>query len=214
MQTLTIGLLLALLAPQEHVTRKEHSWARFKPGTQGKYDMVISFPSKKDLNHTQTMTLKETKGNISRVSVGSETGSIDRRYAFDVPYKVTGTETIKVEDKEFKCEIRESVRRGETTKTWYCAEAPGRIVKMVLDSGGDETVTRLTKLSETVRAMDKEFDCWLWEVKSANSFVSRNTKMWLSDSIPGRIVKSHTTSQSSGVRTTVRTTVASFEIKK
>ena len=214
MQTLTIGLLLALLAPQEHVTRKEHSWARFKPGTQVKYEMVISIPSRKEMNHTQTMTLKETKGNISRVSVSSETGSIDRRYAFDVPYKVKGTETIKVEGKEFECEIRESVRGGETTKTWYCAEAPGRIVKMILDSGGDETVTRLIKLSETVRAMEKNFDCWVWEVKSANSFVSVSSKLWLSDSIPGRIVKLRSTSESSGVRSTVRKTVASFEIKK
>lgn len=59
-----------------------------------------------------------------------------------------GTETIKVGDKDFACNVTEVKRGQATVKTWHSTKYPGLTVKVVTKSGTVESTNELAEFNE------------------------------------------------------------------
>jgi hypothetical protein len=188
----TLALLLA--PPQEPA-----EWEKFAPGswvehqTTGTRDgTVVRAVEKSTLTGAND---KEVVISMETVDAGGGKSTVDLRYPAvlrEVPKddmgNKTGEEKLTLDGRSFTCEIRE--RYG--VKRWICADAPANrgVLKSEAIRGSSQVLMRVLKLEEKVTVGSATLTCWVREEVTDTGDQKTTRKFWISDVIPGGIVRS------------------------
>lgn len=159
------------------LSKAGESWAAQKPGTSVTYSVKMTgYPG-------FATTYRLVAASDDRVSI-SITVPDEKPQERPLPFKTDpksveeGTETLKIDGREFACTIRTF---ESTRKVWLCADAPFGWVKSV---SGAET-TQLVKLSEAVTVAGRKYPCSVWETVNGDLRI----REWRSTDMPGLTVR-------------------------
>lgn len=212
-------LLLAVLAhaPQEKLDASRHPWLRFKAGTSVAYKVTSEVGVLKEESQ-MTYSLKEIDEGGFTLEV--KVAGIGKEQAMDGkegPYLKVGEEKVRVAEKDHACTIWESKgQRGPySTKTRYwLAEGIAVPLRLVSQVDAQESDVVATSLSEKLAIGGKEYDCVRLEGKTKNAQGEAETTVWLSDPVPGRLVKIAAKGKVQGAGMTTTVELAGVSEKK
>jgi len=184
-------LIVSMQSPAE--------WDRFAPGswaehlTTGKREGAEVRTVEKSLY--KDATGREVVISLETVEAGGGRSVVDMKYPIpqrEVPKeeegKRKGEETLTIDGREFACEIFE--KRG--IRRWVCpaASANGGVLKTEAISGPIHILTRVLKLEEKVEVGKSTVTCWVREEITDTGDQKTTRKTWMSDEVPGGIVRS------------------------
>lgn len=220
MTPIQASLILALaVAAQDAKKTRDHDWAGFKPGTWVKYETVVK-SGDSETTTTQTWTLKEVTEEhvvftIVTQAQGGPKSTNELKESRKVAYVEKGTGEVTINGKRIACTIWvEKSEGGLTTTAWISPDVPGGLVKAIAKAKGAEGTYKVVKISEKLTVSDKEVECCVLKGTMKTSFGEATTKIWRSDSVPGKQVKTETTRLMNGKKSSSTRTVVGFEIKK
>ncbi len=215
-----IGLIMtaavALGAAQES-GRDKHPWAKWKSGTSVAYTMTVEAAGMK-MEGDLTLTLSQVteKGYVVKQVSGVGGNNQESTEEEGYPSK-DGTETLKADGKEHACAIWKSAgKRGEKSTESRMWLPEGRAVPLKWATKADgqaEADLVATKLSETVEALGKKYDCVRLEgTLSPDGGLSFKSTFWAHADVPGQIVKLVMESADAGLKVTLE--LSKIEEKK
>ena len=186
--------LLLLLAPQDRVPSDSHPWLRFKAGASATYSSKITYGALTQ-EGALTYTLKEVGADgryvvaVKAAQLGQEATSEE---AFGAPVK-TGTETIRVGDRDFACTIWTSTgARGGKPQTarWWIADGAPLPLRVHLTVEGEEDFDVTARaLDEALTAGGRAYACLRLEGRSKNGVEESRVVLWSSPEVPGGVVR-------------------------
>lgn len=184
---------LALPAPQEKLDKARHPWMKFAPGTSVAYTLTSEVGALKQEGRL-THRLKEVTeaGYTVEVKV-AQLGIEEALEEKDgVPVKV-GQEKLTVAGRELSCTVWESKgNRGPHASSgrYWLAEGVPTAVKIVSKvEGQEDNEMTATSLEEKVTAAGREYACVRLEGKSKGPLGETAATVWISDQVPGGLVK-------------------------
>jgi hypothetical protein len=174
-------------------------WEGFGPGSSAEYTIT----GKRDgaaVRTTEKSLLKEVTESdvvVSLESVDAAGGRsrVDMKYPLPrrhVPKeeegRKTGDESLTIDGKSYDCEIFE--RKG--VRRWVCAAASANrgVLKTESISGSVQLITRVLKVEEKVAVGTNTVTCWVREEITDTGDQKTTRKSWISDEVPGGIVRS------------------------
>lgn len=190
-----LALLLAgstAFAQDKKFDLGKHPWAKFKAGSSATFTMDIQ-ANGQAINGTYSLTLKDVgKANVTTSIVIEMQGQQqESEEVEDLPTYV-GEETLKIDGKEYKCEIwtSKSNRDGSesTSKYWVC-ESTKVPLKLEVKDGELTGAITAVKFGEKLKVGDKEFECAKFEGELPIQGALMKTSMWMNPEIPGMAVK-------------------------
>jgi hypothetical protein len=187
-------LLVALVAlPQEKLESSRHPWLKFKVGTSVAYTITSEMGALRQEGRL-THVLKEAKDGAYTVEVKVAQLGIEQTLEEkdSLPVKV-GQEKLTVAGKELACTVWESKgTRGPhaaSSKVWL-AEGIATPVKIIAKvEGQEENEMTAAAFEEKVTAAGKEYACARLEGKSKGPLGEAQATVWVSDQVPGGLVK-------------------------
>lgn len=209
-------LSLALQGPVE--------WERFGPGSSAEYAIT----GKRDgaaVRATEKSLLKDVTESdvvVSLESVDAAGGRslVDMKYPLarrPVPKedegRKTGDETLTIDGKSYDCEILE--RKG--VRRWVCAAVTANrgVLKTESISGSVQLITRVLKVEEKVTVGTNTVVCWVREEITDTGDQKTTRKSWISDEVPGGIVRSELKQVRNGeILVETVTTLTAFHVVK
>lgn len=186
----TLVLALAFQVPAEWDRFAAGSWAEHL--TTGKRDGA-------EVKTVERSSLKETTPtevvvSLDTVEAGGGRSSVDIRYPLpqretkDERGRKTGSEKLKIDGKTYECDIFEKggVRR------WICADATANrgVLKSEAIADSVQILVKILRMSEKVKVGKDEVSCWVRE-EVTDTGDQRTTRIsWISDDVPGGVVRS------------------------
>jgi hypothetical protein len=170
------------------LSKVAESWASHKVGTKATYT-AKSNSTGKEKKITTTWTLKKvTEKDVTIFSDPLPTDKGEERTlsrSTDLPagtkVEEGSAETVEVDGKKFKCDVKTYTNGARVIKVWLCKDAPFGVVKTVY---GPET-GQLLKLSDELTVGGKKYSCALWETVNGTLTI----REWRSTDVPGLVVK-------------------------
>jgi hypothetical protein len=160
------GLITGSVVAQDQVDNPEYAnWAKFKPGTSVTRVSTSEIPAGRFTALTETITLVEVAADKVVVEVKGV-------------YEVTGAPTVGYRPKTREIPKTVPLPAG-TTKEEFARKLPGTV-----EEG-----------TETVRMIGEEFKTRWFRTKTDANGNRTEGKTWISDEVPGRIVKEETTTK-------------------
>ncbi|MCW8130982.1 MAG: hypothetical protein KIS92_11585 [Planctomycetota bacterium] len=195
-----------------------HPWARFGVGTTQTTRHVVLADGKVTLEEEGSAELTAATGKDCTVTVYQGAG--DKRVkaaeivyalfdpacilmeakaaeAFD-PLRKIGVETVKAAGRSFACSVYEFSRKDQPAMQQIAVDDAGVLVRSA--TGANENgklakpvVTLLLKEKVTLNGKDRKVECRLYE--SEDKVLGETTQTWLSDEVPGGLVRAETVSR-------------------
>ena len=188
-------LILAALAaaPQEKLETSRHPWLKFGIGTRVAYTITSEMGALRQEGRL-THVLKEVKDDRYTVEVKVAQLGIEQTLEEKdgLPVRI-GQEKLTVGGKELSCTVWESKgTRGPHAASgkYWLAEgiaAPVKIVSKV--EGQEENEMTAAALEDKVTAAGKDYLCVRLEGKSKGPLGEAETTVWVSDQVPGGLVR-------------------------
>ena len=171
------------------LSRIAESWASHKAGTKVTYKSKGPQKIGKKDSITTTWTLRKiTDKDVTLFSEPMESDKGEERTlsrSTDLPagtkVEEGSAETVEVDGKKFKCDVKTYTNGARVIKVWLCKDAPFGVVKTVY---GQET-GQLIKLSDELTVGGKKYSCALWETVNGTLTI----REWRSTDVPGLVVK-------------------------
>ena len=186
-----IALLVALLPPVDH------PWAGCQPGTFVRYRLTRE-PAEKGGPAGQKISVLEARDDqvLLRIESLGAAGELvfqeETRHRFSAPpeRRRGGRETLRIDGREYACEVWESESGKTKTRVWLQPEL-GRAPLQTEDKTGETTrVSRVVRFRETRSAAGQDFVCRVVErVERGGNRPPITTRTWECLEVPGHLVR-------------------------
>lgn len=210
-----VCIAFALWPAQDAGGKIRHPWSGFDVGSQILVETSVSEDGVVKSKEKKIHTIVEAAEDHVDVSILDGVG---RNEIVRIPLKLAhegaeivekGTETLEAAGRSWECTVTEFALDGRTIASWLSAESPDGLVKMVVKSGADETVTVLEETDREADIGGTKVMCWVTRSTSGTRTIAR----WQSHDVPGFNVRVETVEEKDGVRTTTTERVVSFRSK-
>jgi hypothetical protein len=211
-----IAGLVAFLSFQEQVIAPKDVWETAKPGSWVRTKITTTEGDKKQIDwEDRTLESSDADSVTLRSDYfigGAETTRTDKMPKLKSELLTfVGEEEIEVDGKKYPCVVQEV--KAANLKDWMPKEAPWRgwasLKQTMVDGPMTRTLTVKKLSKEKIKVRDQEFDCIVIvsEIESAWADQKRVEvfRQWVSEAMPGSVVRLETESPGMEGKTVFRT---------